>query len=68
MTDRWDQQSLAQMTATIYAARMTAYWSAALPKTKETWHKQRKAVIKASITDAVMICEMVARDFPTLTE
>lgn len=60
-----DQQCLAQMVATIYGARMTAFWSAALPKTRETWHKQREAVIEASVTDAVMICEAVERDFPS---
>jgi hypothetical protein len=53
------------MAATIYAARLGAYMADAIPKTAESWHKHRVACIEVSITEAVMICEAVERDFPS---
>lgn len=65
LTSRGDQNALCIMVASIYAGRMAAYWAKAGPKTKESFREHRKHMIEVSITEAVMICEAVERDFPT---
>lgn len=65
LTPKDDQNALCIMVATIYASRMAAYWSSAVPKSNESFRKHRKDMIDVSITEAVMICEAVERDFPS---
>lgn len=65
LTPKEDRNTLTIMVAAIYAGRMAAYWGNAGPKTKESYREHRKQMIEVSITEAVMICEAVERDFPS---
>lgn len=65
LTSSEDSNALCIMVATIYAARMGVYWANAGPKTKESFRAHRQQMIEVSITEAIMICEAVERDFPS---
>lgn len=64
MTTQADQNALAVMVASIYAARLSAYMAFATTNTEAFWRPYRDACIQRSITDAVAICEAVNQDFP----